>query len=511
MNTPTQTVLYLRESKDDELGIDRHRADLQALCHRQHWLVHQEFVDNDQSASPERRNTPRPAYTRMLAAARAGGIKRILCWHIDRLVRDNREAEDIIDLCRDRSIELWTRDGQTDLSTDSGRTPFRILTSVARGEIERKSERQKAAMVQRAGHGPAWWPTRPFGYRLKDESVLKARAKRKQVNGEIQTVVPKFTTALALPGNIILDQREAAAIREGYKSVIAGGSLKEIARQWNAKGILTPKGNEWDGMAVRQLLMSARNAALRTYRPRPAKGQKVDKSAMPEIVGPGDWPAIVSEQTWRTAFNVLTDPARLQPGAGFAAPRKYLLTGIATCSVCGGKLMCAIPNNTKGRRPVYCCKRKGCMKVRRSQADVDAWVVGHIIVALQRDLDVLTARQDIDTTELVARLKDIDAEKNKAAAMVPAKLITLGQLTVMNVDWDREIAEIDAQMRDADRVAVLDDFVGADDVAAMFHGLELVRQRAVVDLLCSIVIHPGQRPRAKFDETLVKVVPKTPA
>src|ERR1700677_4670710 len=325
-SAPGPTVLYLRESTDDELGIERHRADLLALCTRQGWAeLGQndpiEYVDNDQSASPEHRKAPRPAFTRMLAAARAGQVSRIVAWHADRLVRHPRDAEDIIDLCCDHTIELWTKEGHVDLSNDTGRLVFRILAGVSRGEVERQSLRTKAAGLQRASQGPAWWPTRPFGYRLADDSVRAARAKRKLVKGEMTLVIPQWAA-----GPVVLDRREAAAIRSAYKSVIAGGSLKFIAREWTSKGILTPKGNEGAGMSVKQVLLAPRNAALRTYQP--------DKRTPPEVVGKGDWTPIVTEPIWRSAVAKLTDPARTTPGSGFNT-RRYLLSGLATCSECG--------------------------------------------------------------------------------------------------------------------------------------------------------------------------------
>jgi site-specific DNA recombinase len=492
---PQVTVLYLRESTDDELGIDRHRDDLLALCTRQGWPIvptSGQFIDNDQSASPEHRKAPRPAFTSMLAAARAGKVARIVAWHADRLVRHPRDAEDVIDVCCAHNVELWTKDGHVDLSNDTGRLVFRILAGVARGEVERKSARTKAAGLQRAAQGPAWWPTRPFGYRLADESVLEHRTKRKMVDGEMVTVKPKWAA-----GPVVLDRREAAAIRAAYKSVIAGGSLKFIAREWNSNGILTPKGNEWDGMAVKQVLLSPRNAALRTYQP--------DKAIEPEVVGKGDWTPIVTEQVWRSAVATLTNPARLTPGSGFNT-RRYLLSGIAACSECGHTVS-GIADTKKTGKPAYVCKQRGCLKVRRRVADVDGWVLGHIYEALARDLDVLMARKGVDTFGLLARLKEIDGEKGAAAAMVQPRLITLSQLAVINADFDAEIRDINAQMRDAEKAAVLAEFEGVPDVAAKFDSLTLDRQRAVVRLLCSVVIKPGQAPRRAFDEDLVLVTP----
>jgi DNA invertase Pin-like site-specific DNA recombinase len=492
-----QTVLYLRESKNDELGIDRHRDDLLNLCQREHWTPGTEYIDNDQSASPERRRgKPRPAYAAMMADAKAGKIGRILVWHADRLVRHPRDAEDVIDMCVEHGIELWDRDHHIDLTTDQGRLIFRILCGVARGEIERKNTRVKAAMVQRATQGPAWWPTRPFGYALQDDSILKARAKRKMVDGRMTVHTPKWSTSAAAGAKIVLAQREASALRKAYSSILAGMSLKAIAREWNSKGLLTPKGNEWDGMAVKQVLLAARNAGLRTY------GK--DK----EVVGKGDWPAIVTENIWREVVAKLTNPARLVNGSAFPA-RKYVLSGLARCSECGHTVSSAIPSNT--RRPVYICKKRGCGKVRRSVADVDAWAIEHAIQRLSHSdpADLLGRGTDVNVGEMNDQANAYRSRLDELASLFAAGTITGSQLATGTADLKGRIAELEREMLNATKSRVLEGLIGVADVRERLAALPIDRQRAVIDRLVSVTIHPGQKARGPFDGSLVVITPKS--
>jgi site-specific DNA recombinase len=338
-------------------------------------------------------------------------------------------------------------------------------------------ERMKEKFEQLAGEGRAWWPSRPFGYTMP---------KRGEKRGEWTR--PELVKA------------EADAIAKAYEDVRAGRSLKEIARQWNKASLPTPKGNQWNGMAVRALLLNPRNAALRTYQP--------DKTQPPEIVGQAAWPAIVSEQVWRGVRAMLTDRGRLSPGGGFHTGRKHLLSGIATCSECGGTLTSA-PAPRPGASVRYACKHSGCLKVKRSAADVDAWVIAHVVERLAdpENVEALTRRRDIDTADLAARLTEIDGDRKQAASMIGTKQITLAQLAVMNSDWDKETAEIDAQMRDASKYAVLQRFIGANDVAVVFDSMTLDEQRAVVRLLVTVTVKPGQAARRPFDGSLVLVEP----
>lgn len=86
----------------------------------------------------------------------------------------------------------------------------RILASVARGEVDRKGVRQRAARVQAARKGqPVKWSHRPFGY-------------------EDDKVTPR--------------PDEAEAVRVAATQLLSGGTLRSVARQWNARGLATPQG-----------------------------------------------------------------------------------------------------------------------------------------------------------------------------------------------------------------------------------------------------------------------------
>src|SRR5690606_38304316 len=140
----------------------------------------------------------------------------------------------------------------------------RILGAVARGEIERKSARQKRAARQAAESGAA--PARrAFGF----------------TNGAHDPV-------------------EAPALVELYDKVLGGMTLVAATKWLNAHGHRTTTGREWDRSSVRAMLLNPRNAGFRTY-------QK-------EVVGPGDWKPIVSEEVWRATVAKVCDPARRRPG-----------------------------------------------------------------------------------------------------------------------------------------------------------------------------------------------------
>ena len=92
-------------------------------------------------------------------------IDAVVAWDLDRLYRQPRELEDLIDLADQKHLALATVGGDADLSTDNGRLFARIKGAVAKSETERKCARQKRANKQRAEAGRPGRSTVPFGYR----------------------------------------------------------------------------------------------------------------------------------------------------------------------------------------------------------------------------------------------------------------------------------------------------------------------------------------------------------
>ena len=429
-----KAAIYLRQSLDrhgDELAVSRQREDCVKLCADRGWDW-LEYIDNDTSASTGRR----PDYQRMLTDIREGRLDAVVAWDLDRLYRQPRELEDLIDLADAKRLKLATVGGDADLSTDNGRLFARIKGAVARAEVERKGARQRRAAQQLAETGSQWWPNRAFGYDLADPSLLRGPKPKKWARGPV-----------------VLVEREAAALRDAYTGVLSGRSLKDIAREWNSQGLLTVKGGQWTGMLVKQVLISPRNAALRSYRG--------------EIVGAADWPRVVEEDVWRGAVAMMADPARLTNGIGFV-PRKYLLSALALCGCCGHTVSSVMPANTT--RPRYSCKQSGCMKVKRSVADVDSWVTGLVVERLSRPdaADLLISSERVDLAALRDTAAALRARQDELAAQLTDLNIPVAKVKAQAADLAAQIAEVESKMLDANKSRIFNGLIGVADVRAKF-------------------------------------------
>jgi DNA invertase Pin-like site-specific DNA recombinase len=457
--------IYLRQSLDrhgDMLAVDRQREDCAKLCADRGWTV-TEYVDNDISASNGKH---RPSYQQMLADISAGRINAVVAWDLDRLYRQPRELEDLIDLADDKHLALATVTGDVDLSTDNGRLYARIKGAVARGEVERKSARQRRAAAQRADQGAAWWSSRPFGYTVP---LPPADGEKWSVKGQ----------------DIILAPDEAALLRDAYTAVLAGASLSAIAVEWTAKRISTTQGNRWSGTQIGQLLLSPRNAGLRAYR-----GQ---------IIGPASWPAIVERDVFDGVAAILSDPGRRN---GPTRGRKHLLTAIALCGACRQPMGSGVASSSGA--PIYTCKN--CYRVSRDIAKVDKWVIGLVVERLSRpDAYDLLATAGVDIAALRDRAAVLRARQEEAAALFADGDITAPQLKVTTAKLAAQLADVENAMFSANTSRVFEGVIGAADVRAKFDGLSLDRRRAVINALLSVMILPGQASRGVFRTDLVPV------
>ncbi|MBB3082950.1 DNA invertase Pin-like site-specific DNA recombinase [Geodermatophilus sabuli] len=413
-------------------------------------------MDNDTSASSGK---ARPAYTRMLADVEAGRVGAVVAWDLDRLHRRPVELEHFIDLADRHRLALATVGGNADLSTDNGRLFARIKGAVARGEIERKSARQKRANLQRAELGkPPAGGRRAVGYE---------------------------------PGGMELREFEAALIRDGYRHLLAGASLRGIAAQWNAAGFTTAVGGAWRPDGVRYTLRNPRNAAIVVH-----CGQEY---------GAGAWPAIVPEHTYRAAVALLDEPSRRTTPT---TARRYLLAGLARCH-CGAVVITG--RTQHGQRTYRCGRSRGHLS--RGAVPIDELVAALVVARLSRPdaAELLTVPgEGPDVGVLREEASALRARLGELSDLFADGAITAAQLARGTERARTRLDAIERQMADAGRIPVLGELVTADDVRATWDALDLDRRRAAIDTLMAVSLLPPGRGARRFDPETVRINWRTP-
>ncbi len=323
-----RAALYVRISSDPSglrLGVTRQTKECKAKAAALGWTVAEVYEDNDTSATSIK---PRPRYRQMLADLDAGLVDAVVVWDLDRLTRRPIEVEEFIDLADRRGIALASVGGDVDLSTDNGRLFARIKGAVARSEVERKGTRQRSANDQRAADGRPSAGRRAYGYS---------------------------------PDGLHLVDVEASHLRWAAERILAGDSLHAVVRGVDGRGARTTAGNPWTSTQLRRTLQNPRYAGLRVHRG--------------EVVGTGSWPTLFDEGTHAALVAVFADPARHVA----SPPRRYLLSGVATCGVCDGRIF-GVGEKDKG--PLYRCHTR--LHINRQAAPIEQLVASVIVARLER-------------------------------------------------------------------------------------------------------------------------------
>lgn len=449
----------------EEEGVDRQREDVMRLVGARGWTVVREFVDNDVSASSKK---PRPQFVDMMKRVDDGAVDVIVSKHMDRLLRQPIELEDVLERCEKIGAWIVTSADGIDTSTDGGRTVARIMVSIAKGEMERKGARHKAANKQAAEAGKWSGGRRPFGYETDGMTIRES---------------------------------EAALVRQGYADVLAGVSQSEIARRWIAAGGLTPQGKTWTSTGVRDVLTNPRHAGLRRYMP--GAEQIAAKRRHPEagIVGKAKWPPLVDEATWRSAVRILADPSRHR-----GTPGKALLTGVIVCGVCGSGLRRG--GNGTGRVLYKCVTGT---HVARSCDVVDAFVEATILRVYRRpEAAHLFAHEDaeVDAQELMSRADTLRTRLQDIRNDYTDALITREEWLDMRARAQSNLAEVEAQLAQTGGSDAVARLVGAEDMQAEWDSYSMAAKRNLIGLLCTVVLHPAGRGARKFDDSTVTFDPK---
>lgn len=451
--------IYARISQDDQgdmLGVRRQERDARELVERKGWTVAEVFIDDDVSAWTGRK---RPAYERMLKAIEAGQITAVAVYDLDRLHRQPRDLERFFDVCDRAGVrDLASVAGDVDLASSDGRMLARIMGAVAAKSSDDTSRRIKRKLEDLAAEGRHVGP-RPFGY---------------------------------APDGVTIIEAEAAALRQGAEAVLAGASLADIARAWNAAKVTTSRRavSGWSGSTVKQVLTGPHQAGLRRHRG--------------EIIGNGAWPGIFTRAEHERLVAALDGPRQRKPG------RTSLLTGLVRCGVCGEKMARGVAS--RGRSVWRCHGRPGypnCGRLMVAALPIEALITEAVLVALDGP--------EFGQMMSGAGFDDEDAAAADELAVVEGRLLELAETfaagEIDKAEWMRARQGLEARvtaaravLRRRERSGALAAYVGPGALREAWPGLDENRRRAVITAVIDhVTITPAARQGPRFDPNRVDV------
>jgi site-specific DNA recombinase len=392
-------AIYVRQSlaKDgDELGIDRQRFECERLTASRGYTVTEVIADNNRSAS----TGDRPGYRRVLQLIEAKAIDAVVVLRVDRLLRKLTELEKLIELSERTGVQIVTVEGDLDLASPSGRLIGRILASVARSEMETKSARHKLANAQKAKAGKPHGSRRPYGY-----------------NEDQLTLHPE----------------ESEILREMGRRVLAGYSYRDVAAWANDQGHRTTMGRTWFPITISNMLQRKRYGGIREY-----QGAEY----------PGIWEPIFDASIWERLQ--LTIRLRRETAGNMHKARRYLLTGLLVCGVCGTHLN-GETKRDKPERPLrrtYQCR--ACHGITRNAEALEWFVTECVLTRLDTpDLGKLLSQSgphDDEMRDLLIRRKGLSDRLNALVDDYATGLLDREQLTRAKSTAEAELARIDTDI-----------------------------------------------------------------
>ncbi len=374
-----KAAIYLRKStNDDDKRPEEKSVELQRrinidFINRKGWTLEPEhdFVDDGISGGEW---TKRPAFQRMMAAARAGEFDVLVIRDFDRFGRDTvRYSAFIEELVEECGVKIWLGDTGQQIKFDTAIEQTMVAVQSGSGKILREQ-------ASKLGHGKAkdlWSQGRNFGGRVfgydnvwiyPDGTRQIAPSGHNKPFKGIQTFWQINEAESVIVCAIYTMYADGHGNRVIAKTLNGDSAYSALSQKYLAGQRPAPprKGTgSWSPASVWEILHRDRyNGVLQFGETRKIyrKGTKkrkytgqVETIERPElrIVPPELWERVQSRiqaETHRYKHRIDGKPVS-KPDTGRVA--KYLLSGMARCKVCGGAMI--VSSRTRHDVPHYIC------------------------------------------------------------------------------------------------------------------------------------------------------------
>ncbi|MGH2609793.1 MAG: recombinase family protein, partial [Tepidiformaceae bacterium] len=340
-------AIYARKSTeqhgvtDEEKSVTRQIEHARAYAAKRGWTVTEEHIYVDDGVSGVEFKK-RPGFNRLMAALYPRPAFQVLVMSEEsRLGRDQIETLNALKQIIDAEVRVFVYldDREVTLGDATQTALVQLRGFAAAAEREQASKRTHDAMLRKA---QALHVTggRVYGYASIDvlgEPDRDGRKKRLYVRREI-------------------NPEQADVVRRIFQLYANGLGLTKIAKTLNREGIAPPRGDArgWAGTAIREILRRElyRGVVVWDRTQKIVRGGTKKQRIRPEDqwqrIGAPDL-RIISEDLWQAvqvrrqkaaeAFPRSRERGRLLGRSGpLDGDSPYLLTGFATCAVCGGAI-----------------------------------------------------------------------------------------------------------------------------------------------------------------------------
>jgi len=255
--------------------------------------------------------------------------------------------------------------------------------------------------------------------------------------------------------------------------------LTSVAGWLAESDVRTVQGKVWRTTTLRGLLLNPRIYGQRVHQGKP--------------IGLGIWEPIISAEDGERLRLLLTDPARRTNRSA----RRYLLSGMCRCGLCGTK-MYSVPRFETAR---YLCRSGhdfgGCGRMAITARHLEAWITEAVLQRLDSaemaDALAGSTRHDAQADALHQQVQTDTARLAELAVMWADGELDQAQWRAARARLERRLADNRATLARIRGTTVVDAWVGnGSELRARWDGLNLGRQTAVVRAVIDhVVIKPA--------------------
>jgi DNA invertase Pin-like site-specific DNA recombinase len=118
-------------------SIERQLTELREVCKNHDWEIVDEYVDEGVSGAKK----DRPALTQFLKDVHSRKWEQVCTIELSRIGRSSANLFEIVELLKEKKIDLWIKNQGIDTSTITGALFFSILSALSQYELELTKQR----------------------------------------------------------------------------------------------------------------------------------------------------------------------------------------------------------------------------------------------------------------------------------------------------------------------------------------------------------------------------------
>lgn len=357
MTKKLRAAAYIRVSTDDqtEYSPAAQQKALQRYAANNNMVLLPEHIYIDEGISG-RKAEKRPAFMKMIATAKSKNkpFDAILVHKFDRFARSREDSVVYKSLLRNKcgvkviSITETIEDDRISLLVEP------MLEALAEYYSVNLSEEVKKGMTEKAQRGE-YQATAPLGYKWEN-------------------------------GSLIVDEQEKPYIEYIFNSFLDGMSQQQIARNLNAMGVKSHRGNQMENRSVQYILYNPVYCGYSRWTPTGRISDKRIFDSPDSLIVKGNHPAIISKEIFdktqaKLAIVKATHTRKARPQTEY----KHYLSGIFRCGNCGASL------SFSGKSQML-----QCWKYTHSKCNVShSLAISKAERSLLDELRIITSAEDI--------------------------------------------------------------------------------------------------------------------